>query len=88
MHTLISSQLPTPSLSTNPKDLPDTHHRGPLEEVFIKATRVPTLALGLIYFIGEIGHSETEENDSSFTKWARKVALDTLRTGMDVVPNL
>ncbi|TCD69365.1 suppressor of glycerol defect [Steccherinum ochraceum] len=88
MYTLISTQQSTPILSANPEDHPDTHHRGPLEEVFIKSTRVQALALGLIYFIGEMGHAETEESETKFMKWARKVALDTLRTGMDVVPNL
>lgn len=86
-HAIISTQLSTPLLSNDPKGYPDTHNRGPLEEVFIKATRVPALALGLIYFIGEMDHADLAEG-GEFLKWARKVALDTLKTGMDVVPNL
>ncbi|THH33208.1 hypothetical protein EUX98_g958 [Antrodiella citrinella] len=86
-YTILATQLSTPLLSLDPKDHPDTHNRGPLEEVFIKATHIPVLALGLVYFIGEMNHADTGES-SGFLKWARKVALDTLKTGMDVVPNL
>lgn len=84
----MSTQVSTPLLSTSIKDLPDTHHRGPLEEVFIKATRIPAMAMGMLYFIGEMGHEESEEAQAGILQWARRVALETLRTGMDVVPNL
>ncbi|KAI0091308.1 hypothetical protein BDY19DRAFT_991875 [Irpex rosettiformis] len=86
-HVLISTQLPTPILSSDPKDFPTTRNRGPLEEVFIKATRLETLALGLVYFLSQIFDQGREQNGGSgFVKWATKVAIETLRTGMGIVP--
>ena len=83
---LVNTQLPTPLLSSDPSDFPSTRNRGPLEEVFIKATRLETLALGLVYFLGQTLGKEAEKDESStFIKWAVKVALETLRTGIDLV---
>ncbi|KAH9935250.1 hypothetical protein B0H21DRAFT_780860 [Amylocystis lapponica] len=67
-----STQLSTPLLD-----------RGTLEEVFIKATRMHTLVVGLVYFIGEVCRE-----DDGFVKWAGQVARDTLRTGVDAVAGL
>ncbi|KAI0078809.1 MIF4G-domain-containing protein [Panus rudis PR-1116 ss-1] len=87
--TFISTQLSTPLISSDPEALPRTRNRAPLEEVFIKATKIQALALGLMYFLGEVVKHEVEDMDESgFLVWATKVALDTLRTGLDVVPNL
>lgn len=88
-HLLISTQLATPLLTSDPADFPSTRNRGPIEEVFIKATRVQALALGLVYFLGEVFRQEIDEDGGKgFLKWATKVAVDTLRTGMDVVAGL
>lgn len=88
-HLLISTQLPTPFLSSDPKDYPSTRNRAPIEEVYIKATRIQALAFGLVYFLGEIFLQEIDENGGKgFLKWANKVAVDTLRTGVDVVAGL
>ena len=89
IHLLINTQLSTPLLTSGPKDYPSTRNRGPLEEVFIKATRVQALALGLVYFLGEIfGREIDDEGGQGFMKWANKVAMDTLRTGLDVVAGM
>ena len=89
MHTFISSQISSPLISSDAKDIPKTRNRGPLEEVFIKTTRIQTLSLGLMYFFNEVIKQEVENiDDSGFLSWATKVALDTLRTGLDVVPTL
>ncbi|CAL1716321.1 unnamed protein product [Somion occarium] len=89
VHVFISSQLSSPLISSDPKDIPRTRNRGPLEEIFIKATRIQTLALGLVYFLGQVVKHEVDQiDDAGFLSWASKVALDTLRTGMDVVPTL
>lgn len=88
-HVLISTQLSTPLLTSDPKDYPITRNRGPIEEVFIKATRIQALALGLVYFLGEVfKQSLDDEGGDGFLKWANKVAMDTLRTGVDVVTGL
>lgn len=81
----ISSQVSTPLLSSDLKDYPQTKNRGPLEEVFIRATKMQTLALGLIYFLEEAFKGDT---DGPLVKWASEVAKDTLRTGMDVISGL
>ena len=41
-----NSQLSTPILSGK---LPHTHNKGPLEEIFIKPTRVQELSMRLVY---------------------------------------
>ena len=88
-HLLVCTQLSTPLLTSDPNDFPSTRNRGPIEEVFIKATRVQALAYGLVYFLGEIFRQEIDEaGGKGFLKWATKVAVDTLRTGMDVVAGL
>lgn len=89
MHICISSQLSTPLISSDPKDIPKTRNRGAIEEVFIKSTRIQALSLGLMYFLNEVVKPEVGElDDSRFLSWANKVALNTLRTGLDVVPTL
>ena len=88
-HVLVSTQLSTPLLSADPKDFPSTRNRGPIEEVFMKATRVQALAYGIVYFLGEAFRQEGDEDGGKgFLKWATKVAMDTLRTGVDVVAGL
>jgi len=76
-----SSQVSAPVLGT---DLPPTRSKGPIEEIFIKATRVQALAMGLVYFLTEMKKTSEEE----FVQWASAVAIDTLRTGLDVIPTL
>jgi len=68
--------------------MPTTRNRGALEEVFIRATRVETLTLGLIYFLSKEMSQPQGEDDKGLAKWATGVAVDTLRTGKDIIPNL
>jgi len=76
-----SSQVSAPVLGA---DLPPTRSKGPIEEIFIKATRAQALAMGLVYFLTEMKKASEEE----FVQWASAVAIDTLRTGLDVIPTL
>jgi nucleolar MIF4G domain-containing protein 1 len=76
-----NSQVSAPVLGG---DLPPTRNKGPLEEIFVKATRIQTLAMGLVYFLTEMKKASEED----FIQWASAVAIDTLRTGLDVVPTL
>lgn len=47
------------------------------------------LAYGLVYFLGEVFRNEIDEDDGKgFLKWSSKVAVETLRTGVDVVAGL
>ncbi|KAF5382190.1 hypothetical protein D9615_004440 [Tricholomella constricta] len=86
----ICSQRTTPMIASNPKDMPTTRNCGPIEEIFIKATRIQTLAMGLVYFISEAFRDVSKEEDemSRLIKWASRLAKDTLRTGVDIVPSL
>lgn len=84
-HIFCDVQLSAPLLGADPKELPDTKNRGPLEEVFIKASKLETLSLGLLYFLGQRYIQETEH---PFLHWAAKVATETLRTGVDIIPTL
>lgn len=87
LQVFISTQVSTPLLSAAPSALPTTRNRGAIEEVFIKATRVQNLAVGLVYFLGEAFRTEAGD-EKGFIRWASQVAMDTLRTGMDVVAGL
>ncbi|KAI8980186.1 ARM repeat-containing protein [Trametes punicea] len=82
IHLLANTQLSTPLLSSERKeDLPTTRNKGPLEEVFLKGAKTQAVALGLVYFL-----QMAFKGEDGFLKWACQVALDTLRTGMEVVP--
>ena len=47
-----------------------------------------TLTLGLIYFLSKEMSQPQGEDDKGLAKWATGVAVDTLRTGKDIIPNL
>lgn len=81
VHVLANTQLATPLLSS--EELPATKNKAPLEEVFIKGSKIQSGALGLVYFLREAFRGE-----EGFLKWASQVALQTLRAGMDVIPAL
>ncbi|KAI0303786.1 armadillo-type protein [Multifurca ochricompacta] len=76
-----SSQVSTPILGS---DVPSTRIKSSLEEIFIKATRIQALAMGLVYFLTEM--KKTSEGE--YIRWASGVAIDTLRTGLDIIPAL
>ncbi|KAJ7650126.1 hypothetical protein FB45DRAFT_887044 [Roridomyces roridus] len=73
--------LPRPSLAA----VPESRNRGAVEEIFIKASRIEALAMGLVYFMTE---AFRDADEMKLVKWASGVAKDTLRTGVDVVPSL
>jgi nucleolar MIF4G domain-containing protein 1 len=81
----IATQVAAPVLGAS---VPTTRNRGVVEEVFIKAVRIDALALGLVYFLSKEMSRSRGEDGEGLVEWATGVALDTLRTGMDVIPNL
>ena len=86
----INSQRSTPLANSNIKDLVFTRNRNTVEEIFIKVSRVEALAMGLVFFLSESlpgKHFESDNGFSKFLKWAVDVAKDTLRTGIDLIPN-
>ncbi|KAJ7227305.1 hypothetical protein GGX14DRAFT_629361, partial [Mycena pura] len=80
----INSQVTTPMISTA---APTTRNRAPIEEIFIKANRVETLAMGLVYFLTEVFLDVDDLHDGlqQLVKWASGVAKDTLRTSVDMI---
>ncbi|KAJ7274276.1 MIF4G/MA4 domain-containing protein [Mycena haematopus] len=85
----VSSQVAAPVITGFPTTT--TRNRGPVEEIFIKASRVEALAMGLVYFLTEAFRDVDDEMPDGMKKlvnWASGVAKDTLRTGVDVVPSL
>lgn len=65
-----------------------TRTRTAIEEIFIKATRVQALAMGLVYFLTTLAkdRSGVDGEFAKFVRWAAGVAIDTLRTAVDSVP--
>ncbi|KAJ7707589.1 hypothetical protein B0H17DRAFT_1166033 [Mycena rosella] len=86
----VSSQVSTPLISASANAIPTTRNRGPVEEIFIKASRLEALAMGLVYFLTEVFRDVGEMPDAlqKLAKWGSAVAKDTLRTGVDIVPSL
>ncbi|TFK33233.1 hypothetical protein BDQ12DRAFT_691462 [Crucibulum laeve] len=82
----ISSQVATTFLSMNVKDI--TRNHSTVEEIFIKASRIQSLAMGLVYFLSETFKrvSYEDEGMTKFIKWAVDLAKDTLQAGVDVIP--
>ncbi|EIN09802.1 ARM repeat-containing protein [Punctularia strigosozonata HHB-11173 SS5] len=87
---LLSSVL-IDTQSSNPRyaldGIPTTRNRGAIEEVFIKATKIQALAMGLVYFLTN-AVCDKVDGDAGFFKWAVGVAKDTLQTGLEIVPIL
>ena len=68
---------------TGKQDLVFTRNRNVVEEIFIKVSRVETLAMGLVLCLLELfpeKHFKSDDGFSKFLKWAVGVAKDTLRT--------
>ncbi|KAG6896315.1 hypothetical protein C0992_009105 [Termitomyces sp. T32_za158] len=90
LQTFICSQRTTPLITLEPKDVPATRNRSAIEEIFIKATRNQTLAMGLVYFLSGAFRDMSKDGNEmeKFIKWASELAKDTLRMGVDIVPSL
>lgn len=87
-HVFINSQTAMPLIDVG--QMPTTRNRAAIEEIFVKATRIENLAMGLVYFLTRafLQGAYGDEKMANFVKWANGVALDTLRTGVDIVPTL
>ncbi|KAG2038909.1 armadillo-type protein [Suillus americanus] len=79
----IASQVSSPMLSNESGDYPSMRNRGSLEEIFLKASRIENLGLGLVFFM-----SNTFKGEDVFSTWASSVAKETLQTGMDHIPRI
>jgi nucleolar MIF4G domain-containing protein 1 len=89
MHLFVSSQVSNPLLDLSAGGLPTTRNRRAVEEIFIKATRIEILAMGLVYFLSDLFKSDSDNEEVSILlKWGSDLAKETLRTGMDIIPVL
>ncbi|KAF9451893.1 hypothetical protein P691DRAFT_772745 [Macrolepiota fuliginosa MF-IS2] len=88
LHIFISSQTATPLI--NISQLPTTRNRAAVEEIFAKATRIQNLAIGLAHFLTSTFSQGSNEDETlaKFMKWASQLALDSLRTGVDIITAL
>ncbi|KAH8829344.1 hypothetical protein DL96DRAFT_1708486 [Flagelloscypha sp. PMI_526] len=75
------SLSPTATLAS----IPRKRHSSTLEEVFLKAAKIEALAMGLVYFLGQLHRDREEDTQEDFVEWAVKVARDALRAGIDVL---
>jgi len=75
---------------TDISQMPTTRNRATIEEVFVKAARIENLAIGLVYFLTNVlmKHASDDDTNTNLFKWASKLALDILRTGVDIIPSL
>ena len=86
----VNSQRPTPLVTSDLRNITFTRNRNAIEEIFIKASRIQALAMGLVYLLSETftDKSEPEDGFFKFLRWAVNVAKDTLRTGVGLVPSI
>ncbi|KAF8825185.1 hypothetical protein HHX47_DHR7000549 [Lentinula edodes] len=89
IYLFLSSQSKSPLISANTSS---SRNRSSIEEVFIKASRLQTLAMGLVFFLSKrLSLAENDEVDQDITKlvkWGTEIAKDTLRSRLDIVPDL
>ena len=65
----------------NWRDSVTERKRAAVEDVFAKAARVQTLAMGLVYFISEAFRGGEV---AGLVRWASEIAKDTLRSSVEV----
>ncbi|KAK7050892.1 suppressor of glycerol defect [Paramarasmius palmivorus] len=92
VNIFVCSQSSSPLIDSNGQGISTTRNRGAIEEIFIKATRIQTLAMGLVFFLSdglklEVGTGASEPV-RKLVGWGVEVAKDTIRTGLDIVPSL
>jgi nucleolar MIF4G domain-containing protein 1 len=87
-HVFINSQTATPLIDAS--QIGEMRNRAGIEEIFTRAARMENLATGLVFFMRGTFAQDSYEGEklAKFIKWASKIALDTLRTGVDVIPIL
>ncbi|KIK94383.1 hypothetical protein PAXRUDRAFT_828062 [Paxillus rubicundulus Ve08.2h10] len=78
----VASQASSPLLTNSSKEQ-SSRDRGAVEEIFVKATKIENLGLGLIFFL-----SDAFKGEEGLVKWASTVARETLQTGMNEIPRL
>jgi len=60
-----------------------SRNRGAVEDIFIKATKIENMGLGLIFFL-----SNAFRGEEGLLGWASALARETLQMGMNEIPRL
>ncbi|KAJ3714199.1 hypothetical protein C8R42DRAFT_726684 [Lentinula raphanica] len=85
-YMFLSSQTKSPLLGTKASL---SRNRASIEEIFIKATRLQALAMGLVIFLSRGIRLEDVDRDTvKLVEWGIEIGKETLRTGLDIVPDL
>ncbi|KAJ3793002.1 hypothetical protein GGU11DRAFT_818847 [Lentinula aff. detonsa] len=85
-YLFLSSQSKSPLIGTKTSLY---RNRAFIEEVFIKVSRLQTLAVGLVIFLSKGLSLENSDQDiAKLVKWGAEIARDTLQSGLDIVPDL
>ena len=96
LHVLLNSQRTVPLVHSNYTSLTLTRNLTNLQEIFIKAGKVETLGMGLVYFFSqlffEVGEGEglsleAKGDFGDFVKWAVDAAKETLRRSVEMLAN-
>lgn len=77
-----ASQASSPVLADDVSEQ-TSRNRGMIEEIFVKATKIESLGLGLIFFL-----SYAFRGEEGLVGWASALAKETLQTGMNEIPRL
>ncbi|KAJ4500804.1 hypothetical protein C8R41DRAFT_355219 [Lentinula lateritia] len=89
VYLFLSSQSKSPLISANTSS---SRNRSSIEEVFVKASRLQTLAMGLVFFLSKrlslAENDEVDQDIAKLVKWGTEIAKDTLRSRLDIVPDL
>ncbi|KAG2128067.1 hypothetical protein BD769DRAFT_1457798 [Suillus cothurnatus] len=74
----VASQVSSPMLGNDSGD-----YSSSFEEIFLEASRIENLGLGLVFFM-----SNMFKGENGFLTWASSVAKETLQTGMEHIPRI
>ncbi|KAI9574026.1 hypothetical protein HD554DRAFT_2252704 [Boletus coccyginus] len=79
----VASQASSPVLTDDDANEQKSRNRGTVEDIFIKATKIEIMGLGLIFFLSNVFKGE-----EGLLGWASALAKETLQTGMNEIPRL
>lgn len=84
----IDTQLSAPLLARKATRVPELQNRerDPVERVFMKASKYRDLAVGLAHILRQLFKREDGDGEQKeFVEWANNIALETLRSSVDIV---
>jgi nucleolar MIF4G domain-containing protein 1 len=87
----LNSQRSTPFVKQDTRNVSLSRNRNAVEQIFIKASRIQALAMGLVYFLSEAFQDDSNSGDDGYEKfmqWAVGTAKAILQTGIDVITAL